>query len=332
MKAAYIEQTGPPENLRVGELPKPTPASGQVLVRVRAASVNPVDTYVRAGMVAVNLPLPFIVGCDFAGEIEAVGSGVTAFQPGDRVWGSNQGLLGRQGTCCEYVAVDEGFVYPMAKSASFQEAAALALVGITAHLGLVRDARLQPGETIFVNGGSGGVGSTVVRMAKILGARVICTAGSAEKADYCKRLGADVVIQYREEDVMAVLRREAPTGVQVWWETLREPDFDRVVACLAPRGRMILMAGREARPAFPVGPFYVKGLSLHGFAMFNATPQEQLVAAGAINQWFQSEGLRARIGRVYPLHRVAEAHQLQESSTLQKSGALFGKIVIEVPG
>jgi NADPH2:quinone reductase len=332
MKAAYIEQTGPPENLRVGELPKPTPTPGQVLVRVRAASVNPVDTYVRAGMVAVNLPMPFIVGCDFAGEIEAVGSGVTAFQPGDRVWGSNQGLLGRQGTFCEYVAVDECFVYPMAKSASFQEAAALALVGITAHLGLVRDARLQPGETIFVNGGSGGVGSTVVRMAKILGARVICTAGSAEKVDYCKRLGADVVIQYREEDVMAVLRREAPTGVQVWWETLREPDFDRVVAGLAPRGRMILMAGREARPAFPVGPFYVKGLSLHGFAMFNATPREQQSAASAINQWFQSEGLRARIGRVYPLDQVAEAHHLQESSTLHKSGTLFGKIVIEVPG
>ena len=133
----------------------------------------------------------------------------------------------------------------------------------------------KPGETLFVNGGTGGVGSMVVQMAKAIGARVITTAGSDEKVKPCRELGADVAINYKTEDVPARVKEFAPDGVNVWWETLREPDFDATVPLLAPRGRMILMAGRDARPAFPVGPFYVKGCHLYGFAMFNATPDEQ---------------------------------------------------------
>ena len=120
----------------------------------------------------------------------------------------------------------------------------------------------------------------------------------------------------------------ASGGVNVWWETLREPDFDRTVKLLAPRGRMILMAGREARPVFPVGPFYVKGCSLHGFAMFNATAEEQRAAVEAINRWLVEGKLKANIDRILPLSEAAAAHRLQEESTLRKSGALSGKIVL----
>jgi NADPH2:quinone reductase len=204
----------------------------------------------------------------------------------------------------------------------------LALVSVTAHLGLVRDARLRSGETLFINGGSGGVGSTVVQMAKALGARVITTAGSAEKLELCKRLGAEVAINYKTEDVAARIKEAAPEGVNVYWETLREPDFDRAVAALAPRGRMILMAGRDARPQFPVGPFYVKGCSLYGFAMFNAPPNEQQAAADDVNRWLLSGQLKPQIGRELPLSEAAAAHRLQEESTLHKSGALTGKIVL----
>ena len=182
---------------------------------------------------------------------------------------------------------------------------------------------------MFVNGGTGGVGACVVQMAKILGAKVITTAGTDEKVAACRDLGADLAVNYKTQDVVAAIKGFAPDGVNVWWETLREPDFDRTISLLALRGRMILMAGRDARPAFPVGPFYVKDCSLHGFAMFNASAREQRAAANAINRWVAEGKLRARIDRVLPLAEAAAAHRLQEESTVQKSGALAGKLVLK---
>jgi len=202
-------------------------------------------------------------------------------------------------------------------------------VGVTAQLGLVRSANLKAGEVLFVNGGTGGVGACVVQMAKILGARVIATAGTDQKAAACRDLGADLAINYKSEDVPAAVKAFAPEGVNVWWETLREPDFDRTIGLLAPRGRMVVMAGRDARPPFPVGPFYVKDCSLHGFAMFNASAREQRAAANAINRWVAEGKLRARIDRVLPLAQTAEAHRLQEESTVQRTGALAGKLVLK---
>ena len=329
MKAAYINEPGPPENIIIGELPTPEPTGSQVLVRVAAAALNPVDTYIRAGTVQMPLPRPFIVGCDLAGVVEKIGPDVKSFKPGDRVWGSNQGLLGRQGTFAEYAAVDEEWLYPTPESVTDEAAAACALVGITAHLGLVRDAQLQAGETLFVNGGTGGVGSMVVQMAKALGARVITTAGSEEKLAAARELGADLAINYKTEDVPAGVKEFAPEGVNVWWETLREPNFDQTVPLLAPRGRMVLMAGRDARPQFPVGPFYVKGCKLVGFAMFNATPDEQRAAAEDINRWLAAGKIKPRVDRVMRLDETAAAHRLQEENTIGKVGTLAGKIVIK---
>lgn len=328
MKAAYITETGSPEVIRYGELPDPQPGPGQVLVRVKAVAVNPIDTYLRAGAIKMSLPQPFIVGCDLAGVVDQCGPGVVRFQPGDRVWGSNQGLLGRQGTFAELAVVDEHWLYPTPENVNDQAAAAGALVGITAHLGLVRCAQLKAGETLFVNGGSGGVGSTVVQVAKALGARVATTAGSDDKAAACRALGADLAVNYKTDDVDAALRQFAPGGLNVWWETLREPNFERVAGLLAMRGRMILMAGREARPVFPVGPFYVKDCSIHGFAMFNASPEEQQAAARDLNRWMSEGKLKPRIDRVLPLAEAAAAHRLQEENTLHKAGTLAGKIVL----
>lgn len=328
MKAAFIRETGSPENITYDDLPTPEPTGSQVLVRVKAVAVNPIDTYIRSGTVKMDLPLPFVVGCDLAGIVERCGPQAKRFQPGTRVWGSNQGLLGRQGTFAEYAAVDEDWLYATPAGVDDQQAAAVALVGITAHLGLVRCAHLTAGETLFVNGGSGGVGSTVVQMAKAIGARVITTAGSPEKVDVCRALGAGLALNYKTDDVDAGIRQFAPQGVNVWWETLREPNFERTVPLLAPRGRMIVMAGREARPVFPVGPFYVKDCSLFGFAMFNASPEEQRAAADDINRWLAAGQLKPRIDRVLPLAKSAEAHRLQEDNTLHKAGTLAGKIVL----
>src|SRR6185503_19782640 len=151
------------------------------------------------------------------------------------------------------------------------------------------------------------------------------TAGSDKKIDLCRQLGADFVINYKTQNVEVELKKIAPAGVNVWWETQREPNFDLAVGSLAARGRMIVMAGREARPPFPVGPFYVKGCSLRGFVMFMATPEEQRHAAEAINRWLAEGKLKANIDRVMPLSETATAHPLQEESTIEKAGTLSGK-------
>ena len=330
MKAAFLETTGGPEVIRYGELPTPTPGARDVLVRVGAAAVNPIDTYIRSGAVAMPLPKPFVPGCDLAGTVEAVGAQVQRFKAGDRVWGSNQGLLGRQGTFAEYACVEEQWLYPTPAGVTDPEAAAVALTGITAHLGLFRCGQhLKAGETVFVNGGTGGVGSMVVQMAKAVGARVITTVGSAEKAALCRSWGADHVLNYKTDDIAAKIKEfTQDQGVNVWYETQREPDFVRTVNLMARRGRIIIMAGRQAQPIFPVGPFYTRDLALFGFAMFNATPEEQRRAADDINRWLGEKKLHAVIGHTFRFSEAAEAHRLQEANTLQKAGTLVGKVVL----
>jgi NADPH2:quinone reductase len=329
MKAAFINETGPPEVIQYGELPVPKVGRRQCLIKVGAVDVNPIDAYVRSGAIPAKISFPYIMGRDLAGTVVEVGAVVKGFKIGDRVWATGQGTDGHQGTFAEFAAVDERHLHSTPTGVSDEDVVALSLVGITAQLGLVRNVALRAGEVLFVNGGSGGVGSCVIQMAKILGARVITTAGTDEKVRICRELGADVALNYKTKDVDEAIKLYAPEGVNVWWETVREPNFERTIPLLAMRGRMVLMSGRDARPVFPVGPFYVKDCSIHGFAMFNATAREHRMAANAINRWMVEGKLKARIDRVLPLSQTAEAHRLQEASTIQKSGVLAGKIVLK---
>lgn len=328
MQAAFISETGPADKIQYGELPTPAPLSGQVLVRVQAVAVNPIDTYIRNGANYWELPKPYIIGSDVAGVVDALGASASRFKVGDRVWGSNQGLMGRQGTFADFCAIDEQFLYRTPDNVNDDDAAACALVGITAHLGLFQNARLKAGEIVFVNGGSGGVGSMVIQMAKAAGAHVIATAGSDHKVAACRSLGAELAINYQTDDIAARVKEFSAEGVNIYWETTREPDFDRIVPLLAERGRIILMAGREARPAFPVGPFYVKGCSLHGFVMFKASPDEQRNCADDIGRWLSNGRIQAHISHTFPLSQAADAHRLQEDNTLRRAGSLAGKIVL----
>ncbi|HLW65802.1 MAG TPA: NADPH:quinone reductase [Gemmataceae bacterium] len=331
MKAAFYENPGPPEVLKVGELPTSQPKAGEVLVRVKASAVNPIDTYIRSGAVNMPQPKPTIPGCDLAGVVEKVGANVGRFKPGDRVWGSNQGLLGRQGTLAEYACVADEWLYPIPAGVSDLDAAGGALTAITAHLGLFHCAHLQPGEIVFVNGGTGGVGSMVVQMAKATGSKVITTVGSEEKCALARELGADLTLNYKSDDVDAAIRKFTDgKGVNVWYESQREPNFQRTIDLLAFRGRMIVMAGRQAQPIFPVGPFYTKDLSLFGFAMFKASAEEQRHCAEDINRWLREKKLRVLIGKTFPLAEAAAAHRLQEENTLNKAGTLTGKIVVTI--
>ena len=330
MKAAYINQTGPADVIIYGDLPNPKPGPTDCLVKVSAVDVNPIDIYIRAGMVPAKLTFPYIIGRDLAGAVVECGPQVKRFKPGMRVWASGQGVGQRQGTFAEFAAVDERWLHPTPDRVKDEEIVAMSLVGITAHLGLVAHAKIKAGEILFINGGSGGVGSAVIQIAKILGARVITTAGSDQKVTDCRNLGADLALNYKTQDVDAAVRQFAPDGVNIWWETVREPNFERTIPLLAMRGRMILMAGRDAKPPFPVGPFYTKDCSIVGFAMFNSGDEEQATAARDVSQWMAEGKLKARIDRILPLSQAAEAHRLQEQSTIQRSGTLAGKLVLKV--
>src|SRR5262245_2589328 len=138
MKAAYIESPGPPDMIRYGDLPDPLPKDGEVRVKVAAVAVNPIDTYIRSGAVSMPLPKPFVVGCDLAGVVDKAGPGTHRFKVGDRVWGSNQGLLGRQGTVAELACVHEDFLYPIRAGVKAEEVAAISLLATTAQRRLVR--------------------------------------------------------------------------------------------------------------------------------------------------------------------------------------------------
>lgn len=331
MKAAFITETGPPDVIQYGNVSEPVVGPTDVLIRTRAVAVNPIDTYIRGGSVRFNLPHPFVIGCDVAGIVEAVGTDVAAFKPGDRVWGSNQGLFGRQGTFAEFCAVDERWLYPIPESVSDESAAAGALVGITAHLGLFLHGGLKSGEVVFVHGGAGGVGSAVVQLAAAAGATVITTAGTSAKAALCRSSGARHVIEYRSEDLdqrlQAIITETGP--IHVWFETLRTPALERCIPLMAMRGRLIFMAGRDARPVFPLGPFYVKDLRAFGFAMFNASPEEQRTAAIALNDLASNGRYVPSIGLELPLSAAAESHRVQEMNTIHGAGTLTGKIVLK---
>ncbi len=329
MQAAYINKPGPCNEIIVGEMPTPQPMQDEYLIRIKAIALNPIDMYIRAGTIAMPLPKQFISGCDFAGVVESVGENCSRFKEGDRVWGSNQGLLGRQGTSAEFAAIKEDWLYPSPEGVDDQQLAATSLVGITAHLGLFRNVNLKAGETIFVNGGTGGVGSMVVQMAKAIGAKVITTVSSSAKEELCRSWGADKIINYKTDDIPKEVKDYTSNqGVNVWFETQREPDFFKIVDLMTARGRIIIMAGRTAQPLFPVGPFYVKGLTLTGFAMFNATPDEQRRCANDINAWLASGKLRSHIGAAFPLSKAAEAHKILEENTLKGAGTLSGKVIL----
>lgn len=329
MKAAYINQTGGTDKIIYGELPEPKVESNQCLIKVSAVDVNPVDLYIRSGAVAAKLNFPYVLGRDLAGKVVSTGAEVKEFKVGDRVWATGQGWDGRQGTFAEFAAVGEDWLNHLPGNVAEEDIVAVSLVGVTAHVGLVAKAKLKAGETLFVNGGTGGVGSSVVQMAKLLGARVITTVGSAEKAARAKELGADVVINYKTENVVEAIKKATPEGVNVWWETLREPDFEKSFPLLAVHGRMIVMAGRDARPVFPVGLFYSKNLSVLGLVILSSAMEELRAAAEDINQWMSEGKMKPQIDRVMPLERAAEAHRLQEESTIKKTGELAGKIILK---
>ena len=316
MRAAFIETLGPPQVIRHGELAAPVPGPTDVLVDVMATTVNPVDTFVRSGLYRTPLSFPFVVGRDLVGTVAAVGPGAAGFTVGDRVWCNSLGHGGRQGAAAEQAVVPVDRLYHLPENVDPADAVATVHPAATAYLGLFTHGRVQAGDTVLVAGAAGNVGSAMVTLAVAAGARVIATA-SARDAEYCRGLGAAEVFDYRHPDLAKLVRDAAPHGVDVHLDTSGHNDLSTAVDLLAPRGRIVLLAGARSRPVLPAGRLYMNDGSITGFVISNATTAELAEAAVTINRLLATGRLRPRATETLPLSATAEAHRRMERGELR---------------
>jgi NADPH:quinone reductase-like Zn-dependent oxidoreductase len=272
-----------------------------------AFAVNHVDTFVRSGAYKTHTPFPFVIGRDLVGTVAAIGAGVTAFRPGDPVWCNSLGHDGRQGSFAEYAVVPSERLYLLPETVNPLDAVGVLHTAATAHIGLFREAKIKPGETIFVAGAAGGVGSAVVQMASVAGARVIASA-SARDVQWVLSCGADEVIDYRDPQLWTRIADAAPEGVDIWWDNSGNHYFETLLPLLRKGARVIVMAGLGAQPSLPVGALYTRDVSLHGFAISNASAGDLTAAADMINHLLRSKRLGGRVGLTLPLSDTAQAH------------------------
>ncbi|TDC38579.1 NADPH:quinone reductase [Micromonospora sp. 15K316] len=316
MRAVYIERPGPATEIRFGDLPAPRPGPTDVLVDVLATTVNPVDTFVRSGAYATALPLPFVVGRDLVGRVAEAGPGTAGFRAGDLVWCNSLGHDGRQGSAAEQAVVPVDRLYRL--PAGVDPAAAVTVLhpAATAYLALFVHGRLRPAETVVVAGGAGNVGTSLVALAATAGARVVATASAAD-ADHCRRNGAAEVLDYRAPDLTDQLRSACPDGVDVYLDTAGRNELESVIDLLAPRGRVVLLAGAAARPVLPVGALYQNDRAVLGFVISRATVDELAEAARTVNRMLAAGRLAPRDTVSLPLSAMGEAHRMLEQGELR---------------
>ncbi|MEU0224625.1 NADPH:quinone reductase [Streptomyces sp. NPDC006284] len=317
MRAAYIDSVGPPDHIRHGELPVPPTGPTDVLVRVESVAVNPVDTFVRSGAYATPLPLPFVVGRDLVGEVALAGPGAGGFAPGQRVWCNSLGHEGRQGACAQYATVAAERLYAAPSDLAGEDLVAAAHPAASAHLALFRHGRLRAGETVYVGGGTGNVGSAAVALAARAGARVVATA-RAEDAEAVRGLGAAEVLDHRSPDLGEKVRRAAPDGYDVHLDTSGRGVLADAVDVLARGGRLVAMVGLgRGAAALPLGRLYTKDASVVGFAISNATTADLADAAHGVAGLLRDTPWRPRISDRLPLSMTAEAHRRLEAGEVR---------------
>jgi NADPH2:quinone reductase len=304
MKAIVVRAFGPPAVMKLEEVPDPTPGRGEVLVRVRATGVNPVDTYVRAGTYPRKPALPWTPGTDAAGVVERVGEGVAALRPGDRVY--TLGTL--SGAYAELALATELQVARLPEKTSFSQGAALFVPYSTAWVALFRKARIAPGEIVLVHGASGGVGLAAIQLARAAGAIVVGTAGTAEGEGLVRAEGAHHVVNHRAKDHLAKAAALAGRPIDVIVEMLANENLGADLDALAPNGRVVVVGSRgpveiDARAAM------MRDASILGMSLNNQSLEEKARIQTAIIAGVENGSLRPFVGRELPLARAAEAHE-----------------------
>lgn len=305
MKRIRVHQTGPPEVMRLEEAEPPKPGPGQVLVRVMAAGVNPVDTYVRAGMYGYSPAVPYTPGADGAGIVEAVGAGVKRISVGQRVYGGRSVT----GSYAEQSLFDEVQVQPLPDNASFAQGACIAIPYGTAYRALFQKAKLQPGETVLIHGASGGVGSAAVQLARHAKLTVIGTAGSERGRQLVKEQGADHVLDHSEpEHLEKMMKLTEGRGVDVILELLANQNLASDLKILAPFGRIVVIGSRGAVEIDPRDAMQ-RDAAILGMVLKN-TPSEEFQQIHAQMGVLLAAGvLRPVVGKEFPLAEAAQAHR-----------------------
>jgi NADPH:quinone reductase len=311
MKAIRVQQTGGPDVMQLVELPTPQPKPNEVLVRVAVAGVNSIDSQFRDG--SLRTPLPFVPGQEGAGVVEAVGSQVKAVKKGDRVAWS-----GTLGSYAESVVSPEEHLVPIPQAISNEQATAAMVQGLTAHY-LVNDAhKLKAGETALVHAAAGGVGLLVVQLAHAIGARVIGTVSSAQKAKLAREAGADEVIVFTSQDFETEVKRlTSDKGVDVVYDGVGRATFEKNLNVMRLRG-MLVIYGMSSGPVPPVDPaklsekgsLYIARTTL---AHFTATREELLTRTTALFSMIAAGTLKLQIAKTYPLAQATEAHRDMEA-------------------
>ena len=320
MRAVTLDEHGGPEVLQVREVDRPDPAGHELLVEVRAAGVNPVDTYFRDGSYT-PVDLPFTPGVDVAGVVEAVGEHVEGFEPGDRVYGTGIGSAAHQGAYAEYATVPEDRVVVLPEGADLVEAGAAGVVAGTAWRALVDHAGLDPAEFCLVHGGSGGVGHAAVQIGAAVSARVIATA-APEYHDALYELGAETVLDYDRDDLADAVLDASEGGVDVVLDH-RLDDYMQFDADVAAKGARVVGIGENSPdPAFTNdGAARSKDVEYQFMSMFN-TPDLRVLLNGTAHL-MSTEALSIEVARSYGLEEAAEAQRaVMEDSFL-------GTLVIE---
>ncbi len=319
MKAVRIHEYGGPEVLVYEDVPTPKPGPSQILVKVAAATVNPIDVAVRENRFPTPKDPPKTLGSDGAGVVESVGSEITSVRPGDRVSFSGLGI-GSEGSYAEYALIAETQVVAIPDGLSFADAAALGMVFPAAYYGLVTRGALKQGETVLVQGASGGVGSASVQLAKALGARVLATASGPGAAELVKGLGAEAVIDFRTEDVAArVLELTGDRGVDLVHELVISANLATDIELVAKGGRIVGTGqGPGAEAAIPIGAAIGKDVSILFMNLGNAGRAGVAAIAREIAGMAAAGKVKPVIGTELPLAAARHAHELLEGDHLGK--------------
>ena len=318
MKAIRVKEFGGPEVLRLEEVPTQKPGPDEVLVRIYAVGINPVETYIRAGKYARLPKLPYTPGNDGAGVVEQVGAGVNEFKAGDRVY--TAGSL--SGTYAEFALCKKEQVHPLPANVSFAHGAAMGTPYATAYRGLLQRADAKPGEMVLVHGATGGVGTAAMQLARAHGLRVFGTAGSGEGYKLAREQGAHEVFDHRTADHFEqIMKATGGRGVDVILEMLANVNLGKDLTILAKNGRVVIIGSRGPVEINPRDTMQ-READVRGMILPNTPPAEMASIHAAIVAGLENGTLRPVIGKQFPLAEAAQAHR-----TVMEPGA-FGKIVL----